>query len=353
MSQPVVIVSGRLPEGRIDELTGDEVTISAARSLREGKDKQLFAYPRDLPDWKEGCVFCPGNEEMTCMELDAIRADVHDPKSWTCRSFSNRFPPFILEVDQGLPPENLALGACELIVETRKHNGYFSSLQDEEVAAAILVAINRYFALKGDNRLDWVTIFKNYGYEAGGSLEHPHFQLVAKAKVPRRFQDSFARAQAYRWKYRSNLCCDYIAKHVDQIVLESPFFVTFVPHAARSPFHLRIFPKEHNPSFAYVLRDYALRCDFARTLRSLVFLFKVAVQGDEHGGYSDPSYNFFLNTAPYQDDYKQGLMHWYLEFQGRTTIPAAYEFHTGEFINPTYPEEIARMFREIAARYLR
>ncbi|KKS88272.1 MAG: hypothetical protein UV62_C0010G0001, partial [Parcubacteria group bacterium GW2011_GWC1_43_11] len=30
---------------------------------------------------------------------------------------------------------------------------------------------------------------------------------------------------------------------------------------------------------------------------------------------------------------------------------AGYEYHTGKFVNPTYPEEIATQLREIAQKY--
>jgi galactose-1-phosphate uridylyltransferase len=42
-----------------------------------------------------------------------------------------------------------------------------------------------------------------------------------------------------------------------------------------------------------------------------------------------------------------------VEFHGKTTVEAGYEQHTGEFVNPTCPEEIAEQLREIASVHLK
>lgn len=354
MAQSVMVVSGREPEGRVDPLTGSEIIISAARSLREGKRNPDFAYPIEMPEKKEECFFCPGNEEKTPTELISFRNDSFLQSSWRTRGFANLFPILALEAKGEQNPENPALGVSEIIVETRRHNGFLSDLAPNEISDAMHAVINRYFSLRGDSRLEWFSVFKNYGKQAGASVEHPHFQIAVKARIPKKFRERFHRALEYFWDKGTYLCCDQIRRHekLHQIVLENKHFIVFVPYEARLPYHMRIFPKIHNPSFAYVLRDDEVRFNFVNILKQTIFIFKVAVQGDGHKQYADPMYNLYIETAPYRDDHKEGIFHWHVEFLGKTTIEAGYEKHTGEFVNPTYPEEIAQQLRDIGTTHL-
>lgn len=341
--QPVVIISGREPEGRVDPITGSGVIISAARSLREKKKLS-------------GCPFCPGNEGETTLELISFRNDPLIESSWRVRGFTNLYPPLALEAKGGKSHENTALGVNEVIVETPQHNGFLSSLLVENIAEAFDAIVKRYFSLRGDPILEWFSVFKNFGKQAGASIEHPHFQIAVKASIPKKFRERFLLALEYFWNTGRCLCCDQITRHknLGQIVLDTENFVMLVPHEARVPYHLRIFPKKHNPSFAHVLRDSErVRREFAWVLKHTVLLYKIAVQEEDHVNLSDPLYNFYIETAPYRDDGREGIFHWHLEFRGKTTTEAGYEQHTGEFVNPTYPEEVAQQLREIAANFIK
>ena len=353
MPAQVVVVPGRLPEGRVDPLYGYVVVISAARALRESKKDSESTHPAILPEYDERCSFCPGNnkvtnEDKTPPELVSFRRDPFDITSWSTRGFTNLFPILALEA------EGPAQGVNEIIVETRRHNGFLSSISIEELSEAFRAITIRYFSLRNDPRLEWFSAFKNYGKLAGASMEHPHFQMAVEACIPPKFRERLNRAQDYFYDSRRYLCCDYIEKQrkLGQVIFETEHFVVLVPYAARVPYHFRIFPIKHNPSFAHVLRDSdCVRTDFAETLRRITFLFKIAVQGKDFQQYADPLYNFYIETAPYRDDHKEGILHWHVEFRGKTTIEAGYEYHTGKFVNPTYPEEIAAQLKEIAAKF--
>ena len=80
------------------------------------------------------------------------------------------------------------------------------------------------------------------------------------------------------------------------------------------------------------------------------FVSDEAILSKEAGKYP---YNFYIETAPYLDDHKEGIFHWRVEFLGRTTVEAGYEHHTGEFVNPTYPEEVAKQLQDIATGFIK
>lgn len=351
MPQNVIIIPGRLPESRVDRLTNEHIIISSARSQRDGIKIHEPAYPPDLPEWKENCAFCPGNEDKTPEELVAF-SHQHDPKTtyWINRGFTNMYPILALESSGG------ALGVNEVVVETRRHNGFLSSLSDMELSAAFKSLTARYFSLKGDPRLEWFSVSKNYGKMAGASMEHPHLQIAVMAQVPEKFEVRFLRARKYFRRKNRYICCDNIKYHQKKKlkVFETKHFILFVPWAAIRPYHMRLYPKKHNPSFAHVLRDNdEIRKDFAYALRSMILIYKVAVLGENGGNTPDPLYNFFIDTAPFREDHKEGIHHWYLEFEGKTSIDAGFEMHTGIKVNPTYPEEIAEKLRTIAVNYMK
>lgn len=357
MPQKVVVIQGREPEGRIDPITGSEVIISAARSMREGKKKSEAAYKlEDMPERENNCPFCPGNEEMTTPELVRIREGASSVPVWSARGFTNLYPAIALEAKGPKDSSNPALGVHEVIVETPCHNGFLSSLPIHQIAQAIIAVTERYFSLRGDPRLEWFSFFKNFGRQAGASIDHPHFQIAVKARISKKFRGRFHDALEYFWNTGRYLCCDEIERHrrLGHIVLESDLFIVYVPYEARLPYHMRIFPKKHQPSFAHMFRsNEKARMDFVDILRKTVLLFKIAVQGEKHESYSDPMYNFYIETAPYREDHREGILHWRVEFLGKTTIEAGYEQITGEFINPTYPEEVAAQLKEIASVYLK
>lgn len=347
MAQRVMVVEGREPEGRIDPLTGSEVIISAARSVRENGNKTGWQKSAEIPLVKPTCPFCPGNEEKTPEEVVRIVGREPGPTGWTSRAFPNLFPALALEA------KGPAFGIHEVTVETWRHSGMLSSLSESEIADAFLAMNKRYFDFREDDRFEWFFVFKNLGELAGASQEHPHFQHAAKSEVPNKFWERFVHAQNYFRQTKSFLCCDQIDRHrnLGQVVLETEYFILFVPFEARMPYHMRLFPKRHSPSFAHTLSSESIRLDFAAAVRRMMLLFKIAVQGSDYALYTDPMYNLYIQSAPYRYDNPEGIHHWHLEFHGKTTIEAGYEKCTGEFINPTYPEEIAKQLQEIGSQF--
>src|SRR5207253_7152705 len=100
--------------------------------------------------------------------------------------------------------------------------------------------------------IELVVLFKNHGPGAGTSLEHPHCQIVATPLMPtdvrRRLVD------AIRFFDESSHClfCTTLEEELSdrwRIIHQSPAFVSFIPFAALSPFHMLILPRHHSPDF--------------------------------------------------------------------------------------------------------
>ena len=58
-----------------------------------------------------------------------------------------------------------------------------------------------------------------------------------------------------------------------------------------------------------------------------------------------PSYNLVVHSAPFSEDASDAY-HWHLELMPKLTKVAGFEWGTGFYINPTSPEEAARVLRD-------
>jgi UDPglucose--hexose-1-phosphate uridylyltransferase len=125
-------------------------------------------------------------------------------------------------------------------------------------------------------------------------------------------------------------------KAKERIVLETEHFVTFIPYAALSPFHLWIFPRQHTSSFSDITEPEL--ADLAYTLKTvLAKLFH---------GLNNPAYNYTIRSLP-TDDKQSDSFHWYLAIVPRVSQAAGFELGSGMYINTSIPEDSAQFLREI------
>ena len=291
------------------------------------------------------CPFCYGNEGMTPPEIYVLRPPQTAPNSggWTLRVVANKFPALKIEGDlarRGLGVYDLCngVGAHEVIVESPDHRRQMSDLSIEELTEVITAFQRRSLDLRGDRRLKYTLIFKNYGLAAGASLEHSHSQLIALPIVPKRVQEELSGCEKY-FEFRDRCpYCDMIAQEIqetDRLVCENRSFIAHCPFMSSFPFETWILPKEHRADFAKISPQIA--GDFARMLREVLMRMKVVL--------SDPPYNFIIHTAPIES-YEREAYHWHLELIPKLVKVAGFEWGTGFYLNPTPPELAAKALRE-------
>lgn len=353
--QPVV-VKGREPVRRHDRIDGSYVIISAARSLKGGRKLGPAAYRNEeMVEKDETCPFCPGREDETPEELVVIRANHDDRVSWSLRGSANLFPILTLEAAENTQEdEEPAVGASEIIIETPRHNGTISSLSEFEIVNLLWAVEQRAFDLRKDSRLRYMNFFKNWGKEAGASKTHPHSQLMISSHVPELFEIILFRFLRNKWKKNSCLLCAELQREREagRVVCESKYFTAFVPFAAKMPYHLRIAPNSENcnSTFLFAFKDDPnMRHDFARILKDVSRRVKRALQGEVSDQFiADPPFIFTMRVAPFGQDHQDSDFHWFSEYFVKTTTRAGYEESTGEWVNPSYPEEIAEQLRSVA-----
>lgn len=296
------------------------------------------------PKSSKTCPFCPGNESHTPPPIATYpRAG---GQGWQVRVIPNKFPALRIEEK---PERKIAgfyermggFGAHEVIIENPDHYREMSDLSVEELVTVLRAYRDRCLDLRNDKRIRYILIFKNYGPEAGASLEHPHSQLIGLPIVPSRVMGEVLGSTDYFEEKQRCVYCTMIEQERGEkklSVCSSDGFTAIAPFAARLPFETWILPDRHQTSFD-ALTDGEL-AGLAKVLRSTLAALKKTL--------GDPSYNFMIHTAPI-DGRETDAFHWHIEVIPHLTEVAGFELGTGFYVNPTPAEKAAEILRKACA----
>ena len=293
------------------------------------------------------CPFCAGNEHLTPPEIYAIRPSTSraNGPGWQLRAVPNKFPALRIEGELGRRGLGLfdlsnGLGAHEVIIETPDHTKQMADLTLQELEQVCGAFKARSLDLRGDRRLKYTLIFKNFGRSAGASLEHTHSQLIALPIVPKRVLEELKGAARY-FEFRERCpFCDMIQQELkddERIICENKGFLAFCPYVSSFPFEIWVLPKTHSSDFAAIAQE-PMR-DLVRILKEVLVRVRMAL--------SDPPYNFIIQTSPIEPREREEY-HWHLELSPKLTRLAGFEWGTGFYINPTPPELAAKVLREVS-----
>jgi UDPglucose--hexose-1-phosphate uridylyltransferase len=329
-------------EFRQDVISGRWVIFAperARRPLGQSKPQPRQNVVRDV------CPFCPGPGHDTppptqvfpprgewrvlvCPnKFPAVRSITPDTHGLTLRFMKNQLPGF---------------GVHEIVIEGRDHFTDPTELSDEVYQQVLISYRERVRAFGADPRMDYVSVFKNVGAEAGASMAHTHSQLIATPFIPNNIRDEISGAAEHHKKKNRCVFCDLLRPEVGKIprlVAESARFAVVCPFAPRFAYEMWVLPKTHTSHFETISDAEALE---------LVLLLKRALRAlDVVAGV--PAYNYYLHTAPLRTEPSPSY-HWHIEIVPRTARPAGFEWSTGVFINTVMPERAAKELRNAVAK---
>ncbi len=299
------------------------------------------------------CPFCGGNEAKTPHEIASFRTDktAPDGSGWWVRVIPSKFP--VLHVEGSLEREGSGIydwmngvGAHEYIIETPEHARRLEELSESQVEKVLWAYRDRILDLERDERLRYVLVLKNQGFEAGSALNHSHSQIIATPVIPKRVKEKLDGAKSY-YDYKERcIFCDMVRQELAdgaRVVEESRHFLVFTPFAARFPFETWVYPKKHSCTYSDITKEEMM--DFGRTLKNTLLRLSRTLD--------NAPYNYILYTAPNRlprHGYWHTLsedFHWHLEIMPRLTRTAGFEWGSGFYINPTPPEDAAKYLREV------
>jgi UDPglucose--hexose-1-phosphate uridylyltransferase len=331
-----------MPQLRKDAITGRWVIIATDRQKRPND----FRVERASVIGRETCPFCPGHESLTPPEVLSYRQNGSSPNApgWDVRVVPNKFPALQVEgtLDRegdGMFDRMNGIGAHEVIIETPDHQRSLAAMSESEIERVLWAYRERIVDLKQDRRLRYILVFKNHGAAAGATLEHTHSQLIALPIIPDFVREEVDGARAHFAVKERCVFCDVIHQELaatQRIVLENADTVALAPYAPRFAFETWLLPKRHAARFEEAPRhEYE---GLARVLKSLLQRMDRALES--------PAYNLIVHTAPFVDDVAD-LFHWHVEVIPKLTRVAGFEWGTGFYINPTPPEEAAKVLRSV------
>ncbi len=222
-----------------------------------------------------------------------------------------------------------ATGAHEVIVNGPEHVTAMAELDEDQFGAAVATWRERMRAHAGAS---YVQLIVNEGGGAGASLEHTHAQLYALPFVPAAVARERERAGAYGERTAGGgLLSDVLVEEVrrgERLVAIDEEAALICPWASRSPFELRVVPRQEEAKFEEGEGGAAM---LHAALRILAARFD-----------GPPELNLWVRTAPHGTD----TFHWHIDIAPRLTVKAGFELGTGIDINVYPPERAASDLRE-------
>ncbi len=332
-------------ELRQNPVSGDWVLVAPGRAKRPD---QLVIKRDERSTPKSECPFedpqDSGNGEALASYSAKGLQEGNVQDDWQVQVIANKYP--IVKNHEGVcptpPPHTLyrkmtSVGFHEVVV-FRDHDLFLSAMTPEQAEMVIRAYQDRIISHSSEDCLRYVLVFHNHGAAAGASLWHPHSQILALPIIPHDVHRSLFGSWKYFEKYHTCAHCDQIVQeqeHHERLVYHNEHFVVFVPFAPQSSFELRIFPIKHQSHFELITPQERLALADA-LVAALRRLEKVL---------GDPSYNFFIHTAPV-DKKDYSYYHWHVEIMPKTSRTAGVELGLGIRVVTTLPEEAARLLRE-------
>ena len=289
------------------ELRKDPITRSWVIT---GDDPGEAAPPLEGP-----CRFC---ESATAQQVIASSPDAPGTL-WSARSVVHPRPLYRIEGEPGRRGEGIydrmtSVGAHEVLIENRNHERHLWNASDEEVAHFLRLAAERILDLKRDARIKYVSLFKDFGKNAGQEFSHPTSQLTATMFVPRRVLYELRAGREYYNSKERCVFCDIIQQEERQalrIIEARGDYLALGPYAPRVPYETWILPRNHEASFERTgLNKPGLRVNLAALLRRTLQRIRTITD----------AFHLVLHTSPSSIHPSKNLGYW-------KTIDEDYHWH--------------------------
>ena len=335
-------MSSVLNEFRQDLVSGEWVLFATGRVKRPN-----YQTTESTVEGSASKVNCPF-DDLRGSGQDIVWFYPNEEK-WEVAIVKNKFPavmPGICVPNNKNGPFEVceALGEHDVIVY-RDHDAHFADLSIDKLTSIVRVYKTRYKEIvrDGGDCLQHIMIFHNFGPGVGGSVPHPHSQIISMSILPPDSSRSLSGSVKF-YKDNDKRIYDLILKwELEQgkrIVYENDLFIAFCPFVSKYPYEIRIFPRDSHAHFEQM--PDTLDKYLADAMSVIFKKIKKAL--------SNPNYNFFIHTASVKED-PESKFHefytWHVEIIPKTSIVGGLELGSGVYVNTVDPDEAAKLLREI------
>jgi len=267
------------------------------------------------PRQRGACPFCPDSSSPAQVISSTVGPQ---GGAWSARAVVHPTPLYRIEGEPGRRGDGLydcmrSVGAHEVLVENPHHDRHLWKANDPEIEQFLRLAADRILDLKNDPRIKYVSLFKDYGPQAGQEFDHPASQLTATMFVPRRVLYELRAGREYFLGKERCVFCDILNQEERQavrVVETRGDYVALGPYAPRVPYETWILPRTHEAGFERT----ASRSD---TLRDLAAILRRTLQRIRTIG---EDFHLVLHTSPNSRHPSKSLGYW-------KTIDDDYHWH--------------------------
>lgn len=319
-----------MPEIRRHYFLEEYCIIASERNKRPSD----FLVAKAVPGDEKDCPFCPGHEDRTPPTIAAytdegiLPLDPAASEPWQIRVFINAFPTMVPNPE---PPaaEWISLpgqGYHEVIVDSADHRQNPKDFGTRHLEVLVSAYSDRYRYYSNNDDVKYISIFKNWGKEAGASLSHSHSQLITLPFVPPHMKREEVAIS------RSPFCpyCNIVDRERAscRLINENDHWILFTPFYSLMPYETWILPKRHFSNLAKMREEE--QKSLAEILAELLRLLDATLD--------DPPYNLMIFQLP--ADY-----HFNIQILPIVSKIAGFERSSGIFVNPVPPETAAMELR--------
>ena len=325
-----------LNEFRQDLVSGEWVLVSTGRAKRPHPKTE-----RETVDTsKENCPF-----EDLFKSGQEIVWGYPDSQNWEVMVIKNKYP----AVQYGVCMPEEEFGPSKIIKATglhdivifKNHDTHFADFTNDEGIKAIRVYKKRYQEIAlTDKCAQYISIFHNFGQEAGASIYHPHSQIISTPILPPHVKGSLDGAYQYYVKNRKrvyDVIIEWEKENKRRMIYENDLFLAFCPFVSRYPYEVRIFSRDSHAHFE------KMPDEFDKYLADAL----IQVLKKMRKVLNDPAYNFFIHTSPVETALENihEFYSWHIEIVPKFSIAAGFELGTGVDINTVDPDRAAEELR--------
>ncbi len=290
-----VLIAPKRANRPYDAALNDHPLIETASSPRLDLQAEVYTYPED------------------------------DGDGWAVKVVENKFPALTLENPN-------AYGKQEIVIDTPLANTAFGELPPEQIEKVLLTYQARSKALRELPHIQYVSIFRNDGFEAGASLAHAHSQIFALPIIPPRMRQESVTIEALAAENSRDPYDDIIKfeqREKLRVIAENDSWISFAPYAALWQMEAWVLPKRSMQDLSSVTPD------------EIKLLAPLLTQLTSRLNENDINFNLSV---------EEGISHHQrlsLKIRGRNVVSpwGGLEVTTGMIINTIPPESAAGWYR--------
>jgi UDPglucose--hexose-1-phosphate uridylyltransferase len=330
-----------LSEFRYCKLTKEWTLFAPERLKRPNNlDNKKQATPKNIVS--EKCPFDMHKEEYTPHEITRITQN----GEWQCRVVPNLYNALLIDIKASSTREGFfekfsGFGAHEVVIETPIHDKQIWDYSFNDLTNYLTIIQSRIVSLKNDVRLEYISVFKNQGSEAGASMSHSHSQIMALPFIPKKVLEEYEYKKEYYQKHKRALLDDILYEEMQNshnIISQNSEFVLYCPYASSFPFEVKIVSKKKLSSLLeFTKSDISALSDILKE-----FFTKF------YSALGEISFNMIINNAPYKeyDDQTKEFYRFNIEIKPRIYKQAGFELDSNININVVLPEQAAKIYKE-------